>query len=233
MPLRYGLIENKLTADPDDYMAVAQDNETYGTEQIVDRMISRGSTVTKAEALGVFEELGLAVEDILKGGNNINTPIFCIYPSIAGVFNSEKDNFSPDRHSVRLNISAGNRLTKIIRDIQVEKVKAFTPAPVIEKFINLKSKAINETFTPGQIASITGLLLKFNEEDPNQGIFFISSDGTESRVTNITKNKPSELMFFVPDNLTTGSFEVEVRAILTGRKSLASDKLKFNLVPVS
>lgn len=233
MPFRYGLIENRLTADPNDYMAIVQDNQTYSMDQIIDRMISRGSTVTKAEAMGVFEELNLAVEDILKGGNNINTPLFCIYPSIAGVFEGANDSFNKTRHSIRLNVSGGSRLSKIVSDIQFQKVDAVSPVPVIESFVNLKTKAINSTFSPGQVASITGLLLKFNEEDPQQGIFFIASEGTETRATNISKNKPSELLFFVPETLTAGTYQVEVRTILTGRKSVVTGRLLTNLVPVS
>lgn len=233
MPLRYGLIENKLTADPDDYMAVTQDNQTFSMDQIVDRMISRGSTVTKAEALGVMEELGLAIEDILKEGNNINTSLFGIYPSISGVFNGSSDGFDNKRHAVRINITAGSRLNRILDAIQVQKVNVTSPAPVIEKFINLKSKAVNESFSPGQIAAVTGLLLKFDESDPDQGIFFISNENVETKVTNVSKNKPSELLFFVPDSLTTGSYQIEVRAKLQNRTTIAKGRLLHSLVPVS
>jgi hypothetical protein len=233
MPLRYGLIENKLTADPDDYMAVVLDNETYNEEQIVERMISRGSTVTKAEALGVIEEFGLALEDILKGGNNVNIRLFSIYPRIAGVFNGPGDGFDSQRHGIRLNINAGSRLNKIVPEIKVQKVEVTSPAPVIEKFTNLRNKTVNESFSPGQIALLTGLLMKFDETDPEQGIYFISTEGTETKVTNISKNKPSELMFFVPETLTSGTYEVEVRAKLQNRKNISKGRLRHNLVPVS
>ncbi|NJO69994.1 MAG: DUF4469 domain-containing protein [Bacteroidetes bacterium] len=233
MPVRFGLIENHLTADPGDYMAVVTDNETFTEDGIIDRMISRGSTVTKAEALSVLEEYGLALEDILKGGNNVNTKLFGIYPSIAGVFNGQSDGFDKSRHAVRLNITSGSRLNKIIGSIQVQRVELTSPAPVLQKFTNLRTKTINESFTPGQIAAIAGLMLKFDEADPLQGIFFIAADSTETRVSNVSKNKPSELLFFVPDSLTTGTYQVEVRSILHGRKTLSTGRLLNNLVPVS
>jgi len=103
----------------------------------------------------------------------------------------------------------------------------------LQKFTNLKTKTSDESFSPGQIASITGLLLKFNESDPQQGIFFIAADGSATRVTNISKNKPSELLFFVPDELTSGTFQVEVRTILQNRKSLVVGRLFNQLVPVN
>lgn len=233
MPLRYGLVENHLTDDPGDYMAVVQDNETFTEEQIVERMINRGSTVTKAEALSVLEEYGLALEDILKTGNNVNTRLFAIYPSIAGVFGGKDAPFDASKHAIRLNVTAGSRLSKITGSIQVQKVTSISPVPVLQKFTNLKSKVVNESFTPGQIASLSGLLLKFNEDDPAQGIFFISDSGMETKVRNVTKNKPSELLFFVPDELTNGTFYVEVRTVLPSRKSVSSGRLHTQLVPVS
>lgn len=233
MPLRYGLVENHLTSDPGDYMAIVQDNETFTEEQIVERMISRGSTVTKAEALSVLEEFGLALEDILKGGNNVNTKLFAIYPSISGVFTNSTDSFDASRHAIRMNVSVGSRFNKTTSSIQAQKVETVSPMPVLQKFTDLKNKAVNESFTPGQIASITGLLLKFNENDPQQGIFFISSDNSETKVTNITKNKPSELLFFVPETLTSGNYYIEVRTILATRKSLVKGRLGAQLVPVA
>ncbi len=37
--------------------------------------------------------------------------------------------------------------------------------------------------------------------------------GTETRIDNVVKNKPSELLFFVPGVLTTGTFQVKVKSI--------------------
>jgi len=103
----------------------------------------------------------------------------------------------------------------------------------LQRFTNLKSNEINENFTPGQVASIKGSLLKFDAEDEQQGIFFLANDGTEIRVTNVVKNKPSELLFFVPDALSTGSYQVEVRLVFHNSKVLKKGKLTNELVSSS
>ncbi|HEY5750423.1 MAG TPA: DNA-binding domain-containing protein, partial [Chryseolinea sp.] len=72
--IKYSLFENRLTPDPDDQMAVVQPISTKSMEEVVDLMISRGSTVTKAEALSVMEELGIAMAQLLKDGHNVVTP---------------------------------------------------------------------------------------------------------------------------------------------------------------
>ncbi|MGQ1947087.1 DNA-binding domain-containing protein [Geofilum sp. OHC36d9] len=225
MPLRYGLIENPLTSDPDDYMAVTFDNQTVGIDEIVERMISRGSTVTKAEALGSFEEFNLAVCDIVKSGFNIKTDLFSVYPTVAGVFNDASEGFNSSKHSINLNLRAGQRLIEAVANLSVEKVTVTESKPVLQLLTDLKSGAINESATIGQIVSIKGALLKIAGEAPSVGVFFIAADGTETRIADFVKNKPSELLFFIPDDLAVGSYDVEVRTVLPSHKSVSVGQL--------
>ena len=91
MSLDYALFENHLTSDPNDYMAVVQNQQSKNQEDVIDLMVSRGSTVTKAEALAVFEEYALAVEQLVKNGHAVNTPLFNLSLSVKGVFNREDE----------------------------------------------------------------------------------------------------------------------------------------------
>jgi hypothetical protein len=225
MPLRYGLIENPLTGDPDDYMAVTFDNQTVGIDGIVERMVSRGSTVTKAEALGTLEEFNLAVCEIVKDGFNVNTELFSVYPTVAGVFNDASEGFNSSKHSINLNLRAGQRLTEAIANLSVEKVTVTESKPVLQLFTDLKSGAINESASKGQIVSIKGALLKISGEASLVGVFFIAADGTETQITDFVKNKPSELLFFIPEDLAVGSYDVEVRTVLTSHKSVSVGQL--------
>lgn len=51
MALKYALFENHLTSDPSDYMAVMQNLQSKTQEDVIDLMISRGSTVTLSVAI--------------------------------------------------------------------------------------------------------------------------------------------------------------------------------------
>jgi len=232
MSLRYGLIPNHLTDDPDDFMGIVTDSETVTEVDLVNRMIGKGSTVTKAEALSVIEEYEYAVAEAVKNGNNVNTRLFKLTPSVSGVFTNQSDGFDSSRHAVKLNLNAGSRLNDAVVDIELRKIEINQAQPVLQQFVDLKTKVMNETFTPGQIASIRGLLLKFDEEDNAQGIFFIAADGSETRVVNMVKNKPSELLFFVPETITNGTFQVEVRTVLHKLKTIRTGRLVSDLVPV-
>nr|WP_321450729.1 DNA-binding domain-containing protein [uncultured Carboxylicivirga sp.] len=229
MALRYGLIPNHLTDDPNDCMAITTDNDTVDIEQIVDTMIGKGSTVTKAEALSVVEEFEYAIVEAVKNGQSVSTELFNISPSVSGVFTSSSDGFDASRHSVRLNLNPGKRLKEAIHSIELKKVEITSPQPVLQQFVNLKDSSVNEWFTPGQIAAIRGSMLKFDEDDAQQGIFFIAADSTETRVTNVVKNKPSELLFFVPEELNSGTFDVEVRMTPHNQKQLKKGRLQVSL----
>ncbi|MBI9064131.1 MAG: DUF4469 domain-containing protein [Marinilabiliaceae bacterium] len=233
MALRYGLVPNHLTDDPNDCMAVTTENETISKEAIVEQMIGKGSTITKAEALSVIEEFEYAVVDAVKSGNNVNTELFKISPSIVGVFNDSNDGFDTSRHAVKINLNAGKRLSEVADQIDLRKVSITAIQPIPQKFIDLITKVTNESFTAGQVASIRGSNLKFDAADSNQGIFFIDKDGNETRVDNLIKNYPSELLFIVPAVLTTGSYEVEIRCVYHKSKSLRKGRFAIDLVPVN
>ena len=47
--LKYALRENLLTPAPDDFMAQVQDVRSYTLDEIIDLMMQKGSTLTRAD----------------------------------------------------------------------------------------------------------------------------------------------------------------------------------------
>jgi hypothetical protein len=215
MSLQYYLRANNITDDPDDYMAVSQSPESYSLEDVFEHMTREGSTITKAEALAGFEEVIQGIVNLVEQGNSVVTPLVNISPSISGVFDGEEDRFDPDRHQVNINVSPGLRLRDTAGDIPTQKIAPKDRVPVLRHFYDNRSDTRNGTITPAGGARITGALLKFDEEDENQGVFFINtSDGSERRVNQrMLQNKPSELIFMLPD-LSAGTYRLEVRSNL-------------------
>jgi hypothetical protein len=231
MPLTYYLVDNTITPDPNDRRAVVITRQSYNIDSIIDQMISRGSTVTKAEALSVFEELSLAMENILKEGNSINTPLFKVTPTISGVFINDEDGFDPNRHEIKLRINPGLRLRQTESRITVERTTGVRPQPTPIHFDDNGSESQDDLITLGKTGRITGSLLKFDEHDPQQGVFFVNvGNGSVKQVTGkFVKNKPGELIFANPTDLTTGIYRLEVRALLTGTKGIRSGVLPYEL----
>ncbi|MEP1095336.1 MAG: DNA-binding domain-containing protein [Cyclobacteriaceae bacterium] len=229
MAIKYALYPNHLTSDPDDFMAVVQDQESRTKEDLIDVMIGRGSTVTKAEALSVLEEFEAAVQQALEEGNSINTPLFRISASIQGVFLGESESFKDNQHYVRLNVKPGSRIGEIAGNIDVQKVEASAPQPNLVSFRDVVSDTTNETLTPGGVGELTGSRLKIGADDPTQGIFLVAADGTSTQVATIIRNKPSNLIFMIPVGLPSGEYRMEVRVVFRGTTSLRVGQLNHTI----
>lgn len=230
MSLKYSLIPNHLTDDPGDYMAVVEDQKVYELEDIIDIMIARGSTVTRAEAMANIEEFEAAVEQILLGGDKVKTGLFRTGTSIGGVYNDEFDRFDPARHYKRFHFYAGPRIRGRAAEVEVEKTEATLTRPVLKRLKDFTSGTENEALTPGGTAELRGSHLKVDPADASQGIWFLGADDTETKVELIMRNMPSHLMFEVPAGLTSGEYDVEVRTLLQGHSSTRSGRMNASLV---
>jgi hypothetical protein len=213
MSLEYYLTPNQMTSDPDDYMAVSSNSKTYTIEDVYDYMTRQGSTITKAEALASYEEISRGIIDLIRQGFAVSTPLVNYSSAVSGVFSGEDGSFERDMHDININTSVGTRMDDIAAQIQPEKIVVQVRKPVLIHFIDNGSETQDQTITPGRGAHITGSLLKFDEEDNNQGVFFINTeDGSETRVnTPMLRNKPGDLIFLNPA-LPAGTYRVEVRS---------------------
>lgn len=231
MSLEYYLVPNHITDNPNDYRAVSRNSNSYTIEDVYKQMTREGSTVTKAEALAVFEEITQAISTILQDGHSVVTPLVNISSSVTGVFDEEDDQFDSDRHKVQLNINSGLRLKNLPGSIEPTRIEGSEPAPDIKYLHDNVSGTRSELLTPEGGARIKGSLLKFDEEDSQQGIFFINTeDATEHRVERLPlRNMPKELIFTLPD-LPAGEYRLEVRSILSGTSNMRSGILSTPLV---
>ncbi len=212
MPIEYTLRENRLTAEPGDYMAMVTSTRTADYEEVIDRVVRQGTTVGKADAISVIENTLVAVKDLLIEGANVNLPFANFSCSIKGTFSGPEDTFDPSRHQIVINISATKELRDVIRqDVTVSKQEMTVPTPNLVEYMDFNTGERNSVVTPSGMAQISGNRLQFDPADPEQGIFLIASDGSETRVGVVGRNMPSTLMFLLPAELTTGEYALEVR----------------------
>jgi hypothetical protein len=213
MPIEYTLRENRLTSEPGDYMAMVTSTRTADYEEVIDRVVRQGTTVGKADAISVIENTLVAVKDLLIEGANVNLPFANFSCSIKGTFNGPEDTFDPSRHQIVINVNATKELRDVIRqDVSVSKQEMMVPTPNLVEYMDFNTGERNSVVTPSGMAQISGNRLQFDATDPEQGIFFIASDGSETRVGVVGRNMPSTLMFLLPAGLTTGEYALEVRA---------------------
>lgn len=230
--MKYHLVDNPLTADPSDYRASTVHDETYTMDDLKEMIVHRSVGLTDSQVESVLEELVVAVVFLLKKGGKINTPLFKITPTVAGVFTDRKDGFDRARHSINLKLKPGLRLAKVSDLIEPEKINPPKSTPVVDEFVDKGSSSSDEFITPNKIARIIGSNLKFDESDPAQGIFFINTaNKKEVKVDNadLLDNTGSKLSFQIPATLASAEYVVEVRSTMSG-KDLRSGRSESMLV---
>lgn len=234
MPLKYSLHDNQMTADPNDKMAVTVTTRQYTIDDLINKMISRGSLVTKSAALSAFEEQFLAMEELLKEGDGtLVTPMFNISFSIPGVFKDEEDGFDNSRHQVKIRITPGVRLKKLESQIKTQKVKPESPTPLPQYYYDNVSETQNEVVTSNGGFRLRGSLLKIDGTMADEGVFFINTEtGAVIKAANkFLRNKPAELIMNAPE-LPAGSYRVEVRNRFSRTKDVRTGALPVELTVV-
>ena len=218
--LKYCLRENLLTPAPDDYMAQAADVRSYTLDEIIDLMMEKGTTLTRADVAATLQVYGEVVSAIIKDGSAVNTPLMNTSMSISGVFDGANDSFDKKRHTVNLNITAGTLLRDAVTKVKCEKTEGVSTDPYITEVTDIVTGTVNTTLTKGGVVQLVGSRLKFDAKDAAQGIFFVPETGEAVRAAVIAENKPARLMAIIPTDLAAGTYYIEVRTkILEGNKS--------------
>ena len=218
--LKYSLRENLLTPAPDDYMAQAADVRSYTLDEIIDLMMEKGTTLTRADVAATLQVYGEVVSAIIKDGSAVNTPLMNTSMSISGVFDGANDSFDKKRHTVNLNITAGTLLRDAAAKVKCEKTEGASTDPYITEVTDIVTGTVNTTLTKGGVVQLVGARLKFDAKDTAQGIFFVPETGEAVRAAVIAENKPARLMAIIPADLAAGTYYIEVRTkILEGNKS--------------
>ncbi|UTC91287.1 DUF4469 domain-containing protein [Treponema denticola] len=228
--LKYSLRENLLTPAPDDYMAQATDVRSYTLDEIIDLMMEKGTTLTRADVAATLQVYGEVVSAIIKDGSAVNTPLMNTSMSISGVFDGANDSFDKKRHTVNLNITAGTLLRDAVTKVKCEKTEGASTDPYITEVTDIVTGTANTTLTKGGVVQLVGARLKFDAKDAAQGIFFVPETGEAVRAAVIAENKPARLMAIIPADLAAGTYYIEVRTkIDMGGKKLKTHKTgRFN-----
>ena len=214
--LKYALRENLLTAAPDDFMAQVQDVRSYTLDEIIDLMMDKGTTITRADVAATLQVYGEVCASLIKDGSALNTPLFNTALTIAGVFNGANDSFDKKRHTVNLNITAGILLRDVLPKIKCEKTEGASTDPYITEVTDIVTGTVNTTLTKGGVVQLVGSRLKFDAKDAAQGIFFVPETGEAVRAAVIAENNPARLMAIIPADLAAGTYYIEVRSKHSG-----------------
>ncbi|MCG8525152.1 MAG: DUF4469 domain-containing protein [Opitutales bacterium] len=210
--LKYELVENPLTPNPNDRFARIAKLRSYDMEQVLEQMLRRGTSMSPGDAKLVLDVFVATVKDLVEEGSAVRTPLFNIKPSISGVFEGSDDYYDERRHQIKIHLSTGIALKEAVDEIQTEKVGGNSNQPQVYRVVDAKSQSVNDRITPGGVITVTGKRLKLNPANPEDGAYLISqSTGEETRIDQIIDNVPSRLMLQLPHEMEDGQYALEVR----------------------
>jgi hypothetical protein len=208
--MNFFLTDNFLTSDPDDQTAIPANIRSYSDEQIVDRILTRGTTLTRPDLLAAIRAYQEEHEHIVEEGNGFNTGLINAGPAISGKFNGVNDSFDHSRHSLHYSVNFSRTIREKIAGVKMHKVQAPAAGPVIAGIRDSVSGLSDGTLTSGGVLDIYGNSLKVFPDLPDDGVFFLASDGTEYRAVTLVENKPKRLILMIPP-LPAGTYTLEVR----------------------
>ena len=225
--LKYALVENALTLNPNRCVAVVSSPETKDLNAVIDFMIAEGTGLTRPQALAYFEKLIQTIEYFVGQGHRVTTPLLRVRPTISGVFTGPDDSFDPSRHTINIRTSSGLRLLDLATKIKLEKVNASQSIPVLLSFIDGINKRVNTSAVSDGYATIIGKFLKFDPSDSRLGVFFILSDDLSNEIPmpGYLEIQPSKLHFKMPV-LSAGAYKVVVKTLSRNGIDILQGELK-------
>jgi hypothetical protein len=229
MKIRYYLVDNPMTPDPNDRRAQVVGYEVVTEKELFEYMTRQGSAITIAEAKANYEEIIGALVYFIKQGYGISTEFILVQPVMQGVYRNDSDTFDRSRHSVRNRVRLGRRYNGVSDEVKVEKIDPPANQPLLVAFEDIASETINDVLTAGGTAVLTGMRLRFKQEDPQQGIFLVDPAKKEARVERILNQTSKKIVFQIPATLVTDEYTLEVRALLPGNKTLKTGVLSEKL----
>ncbi|MDR2011200.1 MAG: DUF4469 domain-containing protein [Bacteroidales bacterium] len=222
--LKYSLLENQLTERPDDYSAQTHSVASLDKEAIINRMLSRGTLLTRTDILAVLNGLEETITDALLEGNSINLPLFNTSFSVSGVFEGPLDSFDGNRHKLNINLTKGVLLRNAEKEVKLEKTNAVSPQPQVQEIKDSISGIVNERLTPQGVIEVRGYNLKIEGNDPSCGLWFVDENGNEVKADIIIENKPSKVIAIIPA-LSNGNYQIRITTQYTGGALLKTPKV--------
>jgi hypothetical protein len=229
MKIKYYLVENLMTPDPEDCRAQITGYESVTEKEIIEYMTRSGSTITAAEAKANYEEFISTYEYFLRQGYGINTEFINILPVIQGVFENKDAKFDPAKHRIKFKVHLGKRYNHTSSEVKTEKVEPVNNAPLPTKFEDVASGTVNEIITNGGTAVLSGFRMKFDQNDGTQGIFLISSQQNEFRIDRILIHNSTKIVFILPDGMPSDLYTLEVRVLPKGNREIKKGTLAETL----
>ena len=209
MALKYYLLPFPLGEEKDQYRAVPKHGRTLYMDELIQRMLDRGSLATKTDILAIVTLLNEVILSELKAGNKVITPLFAAGLRLEGTFTSSTERLNRKKHKVHAQLQAGPQLEKALKTVTLQRTEKRPQMAGITSIKNPFNEEYN-TAKPGDGLYLHGHYFYMDRTDPKQGLWLKSKDHLYpiERIGNI---QPSTIFLLLPLEMAPGLYTIEFR----------------------
>ena len=223
--MKYYLSENKFT-DEDNYVARILVERTIDQDMLITQMLRKRNLVSKTDIVAVLNSYYEEVIQCINDGNNITLPIANISYSISGIFDTDEDGFTDDKHKLHINLNGGRLIKDLAENIELKKVDAPPASTQITHVKDISSELVNTSVTPEGIFELRGSRLKIAGEHADIGLYFVAEDNTETKVENLAINSHNKIIAQTP-TLASGSYRIRIKSQATSSSDIYLKELRI------
>jgi hypothetical protein len=229
------LAPNTLTEDPNDRILVLNSAGTVDNEQLYKDMREEDTGLRKETIVHVVTLYERMAARALMNGHNLNTGLFYAVPRFTGLI--EDGQWNSQKNKIYVSFTQNRVLSEEIKNTKIEILGEKGDPCYISGVLDCSNNVKDGHITPGRNFRITGSRIRIEGTDEKVGITFRSlQDDKEVKVATdmFGTNKPSELIFIAPAELTDGEYEMTLTTQFSGnnQRSLKTTRSISRLVYV-
>lgn len=211
--MKYYLVENKLR-DENNYVARVLATHTVNQASLINKMLYKRSAIGKTDIVAVLNSFYETIVQCIEDGDTVNLPLFNINYSITGVFKNNEEVFSEKKHKLHLKLKAGKIIKNVLHEVPITKVASPNVHTQITQVVDIGSETTNLQITSEGLFELEGTRLKIAGTDAAVGLYFVSEDGSEIKVTRFSRNTFKNIIAQAPQ-LFPGKYHIRIKSQFT------------------
>ncbi len=198
---------------------------TYTLEEAI-ADVTQETALTESEIRGVAAALARRRDEALLAGRRVDFGELGRYVlNLRATLDRADASLPPDYEIALLADVPRSAADRLRSRVTVERCQVSAYQPLIHSFYDATSRQTDALYTVGASARINGAFLKFDQDDAEQGVFFVAGDGSAVRATVYVSIGASSITFDTPDGLSGAQLvQVQTRR-KAGAALLASDPI--------
>lgn len=190
---------------------------TFTLDDLARELEERTHGHYRAEETALFiSQLVDIAEDILIDGYALSTPLGTLTPTITGMWNYDRiQPTARQQNQATLSYSMSKRIKGLFANPLFHALDPHEKAgPYISKVLDLHTRQVNDSLTPGNVILVDGRLLLMNGESPLRGVELLEADTGRRIATYLPQdlllNSRSQFSIRLPDELADGEYQLAV-----------------------